>query len=117
VNPFLGDIADRLTLAGRERRLTTTKLPENRAVQLAIAVARKGESVVLLDESYQALKNLFNVVRGSVEKDYFTSGEVKKICSANGNQQIEFDNGGSITFSVMSLARGIKPDCVIRVIR
>jgi hypothetical protein len=97
--------------------LTTTKLPENRAIQLAIAVARKGESVVLLDESYQAVKLLFAAVRGSIEKDYFTSGDVKRICSANGNQAIEFDNGGSITFSVMSVARGIKPDCVIRVMR
>jgi hypothetical protein len=106
-----------MSTSDRERSLMPTQLPEERAVQLAVAVARKGESVVLLDESYQMVKHIFDKAHGSVTSDYFTEAELKLVRSTQGQQRIEFDNGGFIIFGVMQIPRGFKPDCVIRVIR
>jgi hypothetical protein len=115
-NPYL-DSEDRMTTGDREAAMVPTKLPEERAVQLAVAVARKGESVVLLDDSYHMVKRVFDMAHGSVTSDYFTESELKMVRQTQGQQRIEFDNGGFIIFGVMQIPRGFKPDCVIRVLR
>lgn len=83
------------------------------AVDLAIQFAQKGGSVVVLDDSFQNRKrtayDIYDYVRQDINLD--------RVTLSQGKERFVWENGGEITFNVMTVPRGTNADLIIRIRR
>lgn len=83
------------------------------AVDLAIQFASQGGEVVVLDDSFQNRRrtayDIYEYVRGDINLD--------RAVLSQGKERFVWENGGQISFNVMTVPRGTKAGLIIRIRR